>query len=551
MVMYDQTNSSFIRSRKLGKPYVDKTGFIKALLARNMTVCLFTRPRRFGKSMNLTTLDAFLNLKYVSESEEWFKGLEIDGAEECKIHRNAYPVVRMNFGNVSGYSRTKVLNSLSVLVSNVYNSFPELEESPNLSPHDRSLFHSVLYREADEETLMDSGRMLCEMLHRHYGIAPVVLIDEYDKPITDTYDRQENDDILVLLRDFFRPIIKDNEDLRLCVITGVSQISKESMFSGLNNLYVNNILSTDMGEWFGFTESEVEAILSDDRGVTDMERMRVAREWYDGYRMGDSDVYNPWSILLYNNTGMPQCHWVNTGKDTVIRDYLRRSAEDFHEDLQKLVDGEGLLMDVSTTVTLRDLESGDERNLFSMMLTAGYLTAEKTPEGVMLRVPNMEMGRHLWTMVHDVDSRGDAVRMMDSLAHSIMGGDADAAVIHLADVMRHFFPYGKARYEEGYKTALFACMSFLGRRFQVRGEESAGDGRADILIRRLHGCGYNVVMELKRVGDSDDPAVLAESAIRQIVEKRYTYGMSGPTLLYGIAVGGAEPVLRMEEVDLP
>lgn len=553
---YEIGNSDFIRAKRNGFPLVDKSGFIKALWELNEKVCLITRPRRFGKTMNLGMLDAYLNLGYKEEGKEWFKGMEIENHEDMRRLRNAFPVIRMSFSDLRTGSTESFMNGLKTITSEIYKNFKEQGAFDDAPEYDTPAISSIILKTANEDDVIHSIKLLCRVLHRHYGVAPVVLIDEYDKPVTDTYNESHHEEILGIMRDFLRLILKDNVHLTKCVITGVSQVAKESMFSDLNNLYVNNILSTDLDEWFGFTEMEVSEILVNDDGIVDENKMRIAKEWYDGYVFGNTEVYNPWSILMYNNTGKAGKYWIETGGDRIVNDLLKNPDEEMQKKLERLLSNEGLPMDVRTEISMRDLGNSPE-DLFSMLLVAGYLTAvpiagnsgEDVPiaEGRIVKIPNMEVRRHLAAMVAGMYNRGTIITNMTKLTDAVISGNENDILERLPDVMEFFFPYGKARYEEGYQTAFMACLAFLGDRFDVKSEYVAGSGRADIWVRRLYGPGCNMVLEIKRVEEGQNPDILSGRALEQILNHRYTAGLKGRTPVFGIALGEGKPsVIRKE-----
>lgn len=557
MIVYDNNNSSFLIAKRTGLPLVDKSGFIRELWKLNKSVCLITRPRRFGKTMNLGMLDAYLNIKYADEGKHWFDGTDIDSDGEMRGLKHSFPVIKMSFLNIGAHFEEEFLKDLKREVSEIFESFNKQGCFKDASDRDRMVVDKIRLMNADESLLIPSLKTLCELLHEHYGVPPILLIDEYDGPVTDSYNTRDHETILRHMGKFLKAALKDNEHLTKCVITGVSQVAKESMFSDLNNLYVNNVLSTDLDEWFGFTEKEVAGILIDDNGVTDEKKMSVAKEWYDGYMFGNTEVYNPWSILVYNNSDVADKHWIETGGDRIINDLLRNPDEGMRKKLERLLSYEGLPMTVRMEVSMRDLGNSVE-DLFSMLLVAGYLTAipvartsddDDVPAVVrhIVKIPNMEVRRHLATMVSGMYRKGTTITNMTELTNAIVSGNETDIMEKLPDVMEFFFPYGKARYEESYQTVFMACLAFLGDRFDVKCEYVAGEGRADIWVRRLYGPGCNMVLEIKRVNKGQDPDILSERALEQILGHRYTAGLKGRTPVFGIALGGKKPsVIRKE-----
>ncbi len=299
--------------------YVDKTPLIDEILNRRLTkVHLITRPRRFGKSTNLNMLDSYLNQRY--KGNTWFDDLKITELRPDDPEKNAYPVIFLNMKDVYTSSYDVFVTSVGSRISKLYGEFPEIREHLEADDPMRIRYDNILYRRADVVDLKDSLGVLSDMLETIHGRKVVILIDEYDHPLNSSYGKPFQHDIVEFIRDFLSNVLKSRKSLKFGVVTGVMQIAKESIFSGLNNLKVDNILSTSMDEMFGFTSSEVERMCSD---FGHPEKFAEAREWYDGYRFGDADIYNPWSILNYVDSGFnPKPYWAGTSGNGIISDLL-------------------------------------------------------------------------------------------------------------------------------------------------------------------------------------------------------------------------------------
>jgi len=295
--------SDFRTVRNEGRYYVDKTSLIRKLVHNDALVYLFTRPRRFGKSLNLSMLDAFFNVEY--KGNKWFDGLEVMEYEDCTEVMNTYPVVKFELKDLILKDRDSFISSFADNVRALFKSYRYLLGS-DVDDVALRIFDRLRQGEGSEVDLQGSLKLLTELLEEYHGKKVIVLIDEYDNAINNSYGTDIQKDIIDFMRGLFHKSLKDNDSLRLGVITGIMQIAKENIFSGLNHVDVNNIFTDDFDECFGFTESEVKEMLT---YYGHPEKMDEVREWYDGYRFGSSDIYNPWSVLKYvkgsNYSGLP------------------------------------------------------------------------------------------------------------------------------------------------------------------------------------------------------------------------------------------------------
>ena len=383
-------NSDFKDVRDVGAYFVDKSELIDRILRmRGVKALLFTRPRRFGKSLNLSMIDAYLNLKY--KGNTWFDGLKISDLRPDDPMKNASPVIRLDMKDFEAATAEETVTVARTDMSAAFRRYRELEDSDKLSSHQIKLYGRYCDMDVGKADVMISLQQLSEMLEAHYGRKAVILIDEYDAPINNAYGNPELREITDFFRRFLSSALKGNDYLDRAVLTGVMQLSKESIFSGLNNLYVDNILSTGFDDTVGFTEAEVKKMCAD-FGAPD--RFAEAKEWYDGYRFGNTDVYNPWSVLNYvSRRFVPDRYWAGTSKNGIIDTLIAKTDRKTYEDIMKLGSGGMAAEDLSMSVTFDDLSPDHGgSSIYSVMAASGYLRAEKVPSGgYRLSIPNKEM----------------------------------------------------------------------------------------------------------------------------------------------------------------
>jgi len=537
-------NDDFIEVRESDAYYVDKTRLISRILDSRVKTFLFTRPRRFGKSLNISMLDAFLNMRY--RGNGWFEGLQVDDRDDLSCHRNAYPVIRLDLGMLSSGTFEDFEGSFSYMVSRLFASFGYLEESQSMGS-DAEAFSLLRHRRADGAALRNSVAFLCEILERHHGIKPVILVDEYDKPINSSLDKEPFDRILDFMRDFYTCTFKSNQSRGLSVLTGVMQIAKESIFSGLNNLYVDSVVSEGFGDCFGFTEDEVKGILLENEHP---ERFDECREWYDGYRFGGVDVYNPWSVNMYVTNGFrPAPYWGRTSSNDIIGRLVDLADEGTYSELQSLGGG-GAVTKRMSSVSAKDVLDRKDA-VYSVMAMAGYLNVSPVEGGYALTVPN----RELYDVFYDalMERLDTSVRVsFDSFFKALESGDAMKVEENAFSIFETGFRSFQLKDEGDYQLVIAgAAMGLLGR-YTVKVEEDAGNGRADLILLRNSPRYPNIVVEFKR-SVSDDPEDWmkgAEEGLEQMKRQEYYHSLKGRTLLYGICFRNKRAKALMEELRL-
>ena len=537
----------FRELRSGDKFYVDKSLLIKDILDTNdRGVYLFTRPRRFGKSTNLTMLDAFFNMEY--KGNDWFDGLEISGYPEYGRYRNAFPVVYLNLKGLtlseSNSTFDEFIEKFSKVVSDAYMRFAHLLDWESLNPRYRSTFRAILEMEASKAVLTDSIKDLTGMLKDRYGLNTILLIDEYDRAVTDTFDSDLLESVTHFMGSALSSALKDNPNLQMAYITGVTQVAKAGMFSGLNNLTVDNVFSTMSDERFGFTEREVEGILE---YYGRPETIGEVREWYDGYRFGDAEVYNPFSVMMYVQNGFsPRNYWMGTSRDNPVRWMLgRRGSED---DISRLLSGSHVDCMLHDAMSYEELNLSRPADMYSLMVMTGYLRADPLG-GWMFRlsIPNGEAFETLDRMVSETTDLNPA--FFSDFCAAVLDGDSDAmtdALGHILAGSTYLVPGGEFPYE----VMLLTMLRGILPRYDTEIEREAGNGRADLIMRPRDDGVPPMVIELKTASSEAALPREVDAALEQIHSQRYYLGMRGRAVLIGIAFWGKVPMARSETLAL-
>lgn len=373
--------------------YVDKTLLIRDFLDRRPQVSLFTRPRRFGKTLNMDMLRVFFE-QSEEDTSVYFRDKKIWACgEHYTSHQGKYPVIFLTFKDVKFSTWEATRDKIEALLQAEYGRHRELVDSVALADYEKEYFRRVLNRKATEVELTSALANLSQMLDEHYKMAPIIIVDEYDVPVQEGHSQNYYDQIIGFMRNFFSGAFKDNPHLSYGFLTGILRIAQESIFSGLNNLTVNSIMDDEYSEYFGFTREEVEEMAAQ-YGVAD--RIDELVEWYDGYRFGKTDIFNPWSVINYvAKNGVAQAYWVNTGSNEILDVVLEKATPEILDRLQALMQGEQVLVSIDTNVIYPSLGE-DSSYVYSFLLVAGYLKAVSSTvqnNGYMCEVaiPNKEI----------------------------------------------------------------------------------------------------------------------------------------------------------------
>ena len=535
--------------------YVDKTMLIKEFLDQKPLVSLFTRPRRFGKTLNMDMLRVFFEIsdedtsRFFSDKNIWKCG------SEYRNHQGKYPVIFLTFKDVKFDSWEETLAKIQDLLQTEYGRHRELLDSMNLATYEKNYFAKILDGTATEVDLTSALEKLSRMLTEHYYKAPIIIIDEYDTPIQEGYSKDFYDEIISFMRNFFSGAFKDNKNLSYGFLTGILRIAQESIFNGLNNLTVNSVLDEEYDQYFGFTSAEVHEMLQY-YGVLDKEE--ELKSWYDGYHFGNEEIYNPWSVINYISKGcVPQAYWVNTGKNEILEDVLKTATEDITERLYALLQGERVIARIDQNVVYRSLTE-DPANIYSLLLVAGYLKAPRKDlqaDGSYLcevSIPNKEIAAVYKNEIlsHLLQIGAITRTTANRIAESLYANDFDKlqkAISEYIDKSVSFYDAGAEGFYHGLVLGLIALMD---NQYRIKSNRESGDGRYDICMVPRE-CKYpGIIMELKWQSGLGEEKLehLAEDALIQIEEKHYDSEMhengTEHILKLGIAFSGKKVVVR-------
>lgn len=534
--------------------FVDKTNFIRELLDNKAMVTLITRPRRFGKTLAMRMLQEFFDIN--AAGRDTFKGLNISRAgEKYMQHRGKYPVIFFSLKDIATGNYQDALRDLCGKISDLYAEYGFLAESSALNEREKEYFLSV-YNIADHEQYGrdkwgKSLKMLTVYLWKHYGVKTILLLDEYDAPIQHAWEDGYYEDMIRFMRQFYSEVLKGNDALEFAVLTGVLRVAKESIFSGLNNLKVCSVLSEDYSDIFGFTGEEVARMAAD---LQREDKLPEIRAWYDGYSFGGSEIYNPWSVIMYFDAKCkPAPYWVNTSGNGIIKYMLDRLDGRGREDLQSLMDGNTISKQVQEGIIYEEIGSNAD-DLYTMLLTTGYLKCTSSQDSLLgtymdLQIPNLEILR-LFTREIAQNFTGyrgvsDITNMMDEM----LKGNAVLFEEDLNRILRNSVSYHDAANGESfYHGMMLGFCVLLKDSHIVESNRESGYGRFDLALIPTDRRYYGVIMEFKRAADEGQLEEKALEALAQIEELSYIAEFQQRQIekvwKYGIAFCGKKVCLR-------
>lgn len=529
--------------------YVDKTMLIKEFLDQKPLVSLFTRPRRFGKTLNMDMLRVYFEMtdedtsKYFEDKNIWKCG------KDYRLHQGKYPVIFLTFKDVKFDSWQATVEKIKSLLQEEYGRHQELLSSLKISDYEKEYFNKVLSATENEVELSFSLEKLSKMLASHYDKAPIIIIDEYDTPIQEGYSKDFYDEIIGFMRNFFSGAFKDNKNLSYGFLTGILRIAQESIFSGLNNLTVNSVMDEAYDRYFGFTNEEVSEML-DYYGATEKES--ELQEWYDGYLFGNEEIYNPWSVINYISKGcVPQAYWVNTGKNEILEDVLKVADEDITEKLYSLIRGGKVLARIDQNVVYRSLTE-DPTNIYSLLLVAGYLKTtikELQADGSYLcqvSIPNKEIASVYKSeiLAHLMKIGAVSRTTADKIAESLFLNDYVKLEKAISEYMDKTISFYDTASESFYHGMILGLISMMDNQYKIKSNRESGKGRFDIGLIPRDDKYPGMIMELKwkKNLDDDELTLLADEALCQIHSMEYDSEMKSEgvkkILKFGIAFFG-------------
>ena len=515
---------SFEKLRREDFYYVDKTGLIVDLLADWGEVNLFTRPRRCGKTLNMSMLKAFFE---IGGDKSIFDGLKVtENKALCEKYMGKYPVVFVSLKGVDGLTFEDAYGRLRILIRDEALRLAVLRESPALSEEEKRAYLRLVSEDAKLNDVVDSLKFLCSMLRKHYGQKPILLVDEYDVPLDKAYYHGYYPQMIDLIRAMFQAALKTNDSLFFAVLTGCLRVSKESIFTGLNNLIVHSISDMSFDEYFGFTDEEVKKMLADYGLESHCEE---AREWYDGYRFGGQDVYCPWDVINYvyalrhDPEAEPKAYWINTSGNDMVRRLIAKASDGTTQmEIERLIVGETIVKPLNESLTHGEIDT-DIENIWSLLYMTGYLTVARKPSGgrYELRIPNREVREIFKRQVLSwfTERARAETEKLTGLYAAFEAGDVETITRMLNRQLLTTVSFYDA-YESFYHGFLLALLSTCAD-WCVSSNAETGFGRSDILVERRDR-EFGFAVEIKEVRDRDHLDDACAAALRQIKEKDYT-----------------------------
>ena len=543
--------------------YVDKTNFIENILEEGFKVELFTRPRRFGKTLNISMLNYFFNIENKEENRKLFENLNISKSKYFEKQGN-YPVISISFRNYGEKGWENGFKIIKQIIGDLYTEHKFLIEK--MDEIEIEKFNSIR-RESDKGNWKNSLLNLTKYLYEYYGKKVVILIDEYDQPIIDSYVKGYYKEAIDFFKSFYGSVLKDNEYLELGVVTGILRVAKENIFSGLNNLKVHTILNDKFTEYFGIIESEVEQALKDFNLEYDL---KDVQKWYNGYLFGDIQVYNPWSIINFLDEKKLKPYWVNTSGNDLIKLYLKRLKNEIFNDFSKLLNKENILKRINDNMTFGNLEANFSRNIWNLFFHSGYLTlAEKydeEEEDVFLKIPNEEILRMFSEMFIDVYF--EDYDKFSGMTYALKTGDIETFRFEMKRILLEntgIFDVSGIYKEQFYHGLMLGLILKLRREYEITSNNFSGKGRYDLLLkpRNLLRRDEGIIFELKVVNVKEDSSLEetqeklkreCEIALKQIDDKEYVSVLRNAgiekVLKIGLAFCGKEFEVRFERENI-
>ena len=540
--------------------YFDKTKFIENILEDRSKVKLFTRPRRFGKTLNMSMLKYFFDVKNKDENKKLFEGLNISKSEYFN-KQGEFPIISISFKDYNEKNWKSGFREVKGIIERLYTKYKFLTEK--MDEIEIEKFNSVR-RTLDLADWKNSLLNLSKYLYEYYGKKVIVLIDEYDQPIINSYINGYYNETIDFFKSFYGSVLKDNEYLEMSVITGILRVAKENIFSGLNNLEVHTILDSEFTEYFGIMENEVEEALKDFNLEYELEDVQ---KWYNGYLFGDTKVYNPWSIINFLKKGKLRPYWVNTSGNGLIQLYLEKLKNEIFDEFSRLLNKENIFETINDSMTFGNLEANFEKNIWNLFFHSGYLTLAKKndedEEEVYLKIPNEEILKMFSKMFIEVYFRDS--NNFSKFTNALKSGDIEKFKFELNKILLEntgIFDVNGNYKEQFYHGLMLGLILKLRNEYEITSNGFAGKGRYDLLLKpkNILGGREGIIFELKIVNlveklEKDNLEKKLEKeceiALRQIDEKKYSSVLRNAgiekVLKIGIAFLGKEFEVKFEE----
>ena len=506
--------------------YVDKTLFIKELLDENPKIILFTRPRRFGKTLNMDMLRTFFE-KTAEDNSVYFTKMKIwQQGSKYTEHQGKYPVIFLSLKDARGRRWETAYEMLKYIIRTEYSRHGELEASNEITLADRIAYNKIIMDTASDSYYLFSLQALSRMLYAHYKTKPIIIIDEYDTPVQEGHINGYYDEAIEFVRTFLSAGLKDNPNIMMSVLTGILRIAKESIFSGLNSVRVFSVLDHKFSSYFGFTADEIEAMAGYYGGS---EKTGEIKEWYDGYKFGNQEIYNPWSVLNYfGNDCIAMPYWVQTSENAIIREILKSSDEVAYQNLTDIMTGRELRYNIKTNIIYPRLKE-PQADILGFLLMTGYLKAAETmltAQGTYqckLKIPNKELKTVYYQEILTLITQGTGESTIRSLQAALLNNDAVKLKETLSDFMAKTISCFDGLRENYYHGLVLGLITVLEANYYLHSNRESGNGRYDIQLepKNLHMPGIIIELKAAEKSSGDSLKSLAQTALEQIIEKKY------------------------------
>lgn len=527
--------------------YVDKTLLIKEILDEKVNVALFTRPRRFGKTLNMDMLRTFFE-KTAEDTGRYFQDKKIwQQGEKYTNHQGQYPVIFLSLKDIKARKWQYAFDALKYIISVEYMRHSELKRSSELEEADIELYNRIVKNQAGYMEYVFSLQALSRMLHQHHKQAPVIIIDEYDTPIQEGFVNGYYDDAVEFIRSFFSAALKDNPHARQIVMTGILRIAKKSIFSGLNNIRVFSVLDKKFSEFFGFTTSEVQQMAA---YYEQTDKLPELKAWYDGYKFGDTEIFNPWSVINYfSNNCQAMPYWVQTSANTIIQEILKTYNDDTYRNLHALLGKTEVQSIVRTNIIYPKLKE-PQTNILGFLLMTGYLKSTSTELDARgdyvcrLSIPNKEIKTIYYNEILSLLTEDIGENTVMNLANALYDKDAAKIKEALNKFMLKTISYYDNLKENYYHGLMLGLLAIGESNYDIRSNRESGLGRYDIQLIPKKSALPGIIIEVK-AADKDagvELSKLAQTALKQIDEKKYDTELCAQgvndIIKYGVAFQG-------------
>lgn len=508
--------------------YVDKSLLIKNLIDEGRKVHLFTRPRRFGKTLALSIIQTFFEKEMESDNSHYFQNMKImQAGEKYREYLGQYPVIFLSLKSAKQPSLDMAYRMIEEQIAKEFKRHQYILQDSSLLKDERKRYEALMSQNASRAETATALKFLSDCLKKYHQQNVIILIDEYDVPLENSYFRGFYENMIDFIRSLFESALKTNDSLEFAVITGCLRISKESIFTGLNNLEVNSILNENYAKYFGFTQTEVENML---RFYQISEKMEEMKKWYDGYLFGNEEVYNPWSVLNYIKTArtssvaFPKPYWSNTSSNSIIRELVEKADTGVKQEIENLIAGGSVKKPVHEDITYADIHKSQD-NLWNFLFFTGYLKmTEQTFEGnsiyLTLTIPNEEVRYIYQNTIQEWFERKIKTKDFTPMYEAMISGNCTVFADMLKRNLRETISYYDEK-EDFYHGFLLGMLSSL-QDYEILSNRESGDGRPDILLKPYDELNPAIIMELKFTDKFTDMEKKCEQALSQIEEKNYT-----------------------------